>query len=40
MPLIEIKLRLSLTQEDPKLRPMDYEGSDRLELFRAVDLLN
>jgi hypothetical protein len=25
--------------EDSNLRPMDYEGSDRLELFRAVDLL-
>ena len=35
-------LRLSewWAREDSNLRPMDYEDSDRLELFRAVDLLN
>ena len=26
-------------REDSNLRSMDYEGSDRLELFRAMDLL-
>jgi hypothetical protein len=33
-----VKSTLKLT-DDSNLRPMDYEGSDRLELFRAVDLL-
>ena len=28
-----------VARQDSNLGPMDYEGSDRLELFRAVDLL-